>query len=92
MLIGRITAKVEAANPFDGHNAAINNRLSGAGDGCSSPYSFFADNVNLWPAVVTADRLGIITPGGGTIVFSLTTGAHGKFSHAGAFPVIRHGI
>ena len=91
LFIAGITAEVEAADALDGDDFSINNRLSGRNDGLTAPFGPVQE-IDFRTAVVTADRLGIVTPRFGVGIFIFALGTHGELAHTRPFAVVRHGI
>ena len=91
LLTGGITAEVKTTDSLDGHDPAGSNGLPRISDGLPAPF-FSSDEINLRPAVIAAHRLSIIAPGVRIMVLIRAGRTHGKFFHAGPFPVVRKGI
>ena len=82
---------MEASDPLDGHNAAGKDGPSGKSNGLPSLFPP-ARQIDPGPAVIAADRLGVIAAGGRIVVFLPAPGAHGKYLHGGPVPVIGQGV
>ena len=86
-----ITTQMEASDSLDRYNASFCDDPSGINDRIP-PAFFSSDQIDLRSALITADRLCIVSPGRRIIIFFRTVRTHRKFFHTGAFPVIRKGI
>ena len=82
---------MKTTDSLDGHDPAGSNGLSGISDGFPAPF-LSSYEINLRSAVIATHWLSIIAPGVRVMVLIRAGRAHGKFFHAGPFPVIWKGI
>ena len=90
-VIGRVDAKMEPAEAFDGQHKALpdqsgrfGKRSRVSGEGPSVPVPKF----RMRPAIMAGVRLGMIAPVRGVFVLRQAGGAHREIFHRGPRPVV----
>ena len=91
LVVASVAAEVKAADALNGHDAAPADKVPHLNQGILPRFRAF-QQVQFRSAVVAADWLSVIPPGPNIRILPVTFLAHGKFPHAGANPVVGHGV
>ena len=80
LLIRRVAAQMISADPFDSCDLAVCQKPAHVPDRIRSSLRA-SDDIDFGPAVVAADRLGVVASGCRIIILSLTIRTHREFLH-----------